>query len=227
MSRTGWSAANYMRYAGAVVSAAPLTISAWAYSSVSTATKQIMVGLYKSTATGNVDAFRMLLDASAVNAVASNASTSGEAFSTAGPATNTWFHAAAVFTSATSRASFLNGGNKGTDTTNITPASLDRTSIGLRDNVSGDQAFASGGTGYIADVAIWNVALTDAEVLSLSKGFSPLKVRPSGLVFYCPLLGITPEPNLINAATAPTIQGTLTAGPHAPLIMPRRSLIIP
>ena len=110
----------------------------------------------------------------------------------------------------------------------ITPASINRTSIGKRDNVSADRNFGSTGTGYLADVGIWNVALTDAEVLSLSKGVSPLKVRPSALVLYCPLYGGgSTEPNLISAATEPAIQGTLTQGPHPPILMPSRSIIFP
>jgi hypothetical protein len=36
--------------------------------------------------------------------------------------------------------------------------------------------------------AVWNAALTDAEVAILATGFSPKKVRPQSLVFYAPLV---------------------------------------
>jgi hypothetical protein len=39
-----------------------------------------------------------------------------------------------------------------------------------------------------AEVGIWNVALTDAEVASLAKGMTCDKVRPQSLVFYAPLV---------------------------------------
>ena len=35
-----------------------------------------------------------------------------------------------------------------------------------------------------AEVAIWNIALTTDEILSLSKGFAPYLIRPSNLRFY-------------------------------------------
>lgn len=226
MSRTGWSSTNFMRGTTLPVSAAPLTISAWGYTSIAASNTQDMVGLYKSSATGNIDCFRLALDVSAVIFQANNGSASGTATTSQGPSTNTWFHAAGVQASATSRAAYFNGGFKGTDTLSRTPAGIDRASIGKRDNVSSDNNFGRTGTGYLADVAMWNVALTDAEILSLSLGFSPLLVRPSGLVFYSPLYGVgSNEPNLINSAAEATINGTLTQGIHPPIIMPRRPLI--
>jgi hypothetical protein len=42
--------------------------------------------------------------------------------------------------------------------------------------------------GLAAEAAVWNVALSDAEVVSLSKGFKPYRIRPQSLVFYAPLI---------------------------------------
>ena len=42
--------------------------------------------------------------------------------------------------------------------------------------------------GLIAEVGIWNAALTAAEVASLAKGMTCDKVRPQNLVFYAPLV---------------------------------------
>lgn len=41
---------------------------------------------------------------------------------------------------------------------------------------------------YLSDVAIWTVSLTDNEVSSLEKGFSPRRVRPSALIVHVPLV---------------------------------------
>ena len=41
--------------------------------------------------------------------------------------------------------------------------------------------------GSLAEAAIWNAALSDAEVAALATGVSPLLVRPGSLVFYAPL----------------------------------------
>ena len=42
--------------------------------------------------------------------------------------------------------------------------------------------------GSIAEAAIWSAALTDDEILSLAKGFTPDQIRPQSLVFYAPLI---------------------------------------
>ena len=44
-------------------------------------------------------------------------------------------------------------------------------------------------SGDIAEAAIWNIALDDADVALLAKAFDPRMVRPEGLVFYAPLIG--------------------------------------
>ena len=43
-------------------------------------------------------------------------------------------------------------------------------------------------TGDMAEVGIWNAALTAAEIASLAKGMTPDKIRPQNLVFYAPLV---------------------------------------
>ena len=42
--------------------------------------------------------------------------------------------------------------------------------------------------GYIAEVGIWNAALTAAEIASLADGMTCDKIRPQSLVFYAPLV---------------------------------------
>ena len=42
--------------------------------------------------------------------------------------------------------------------------------------------------GLIAEVGIWNVALTQPEIASLAAGYTCDKVRPQSLVFYSPLI---------------------------------------
>lgn len=91
-----------------------------------------------------------------------------------------WNHLCAVFTSNSSRAMFINGANKGTDTTAVTTSSLTQFCIGIEPNTGGYY------NGNIAGVAVWNVALTDAEVAMLASGISPLRIRPWSIVFYAP-----------------------------------------
>ena len=49
-------------------------------------------------------------------------------------------------------------------------------------------SFAGAFNGRIAEVGIWNVALTAEEIASLAKGMTCDKVRPQSLVFYAPLV---------------------------------------
>ena len=42
--------------------------------------------------------------------------------------------------------------------------------------------------GKIAEVGIWNAALTTAEIASLASGIICDKIRPQSLVFYAPLV---------------------------------------
>ena len=42
--------------------------------------------------------------------------------------------------------------------------------------------------GRLAEVGIWNIDLTAAEIASLAKGMTPDKIRPQSLVFYAPLV---------------------------------------
>lgn len=100
--------------------------------------------------------------------------------STTGCTSGQWHHACGVFTSSTSRTVYLDGGSSATNTNSVTPL-VDRTEVGAwRSSLW----FA----GDIAEVGVWNVALTAAEVASLAKGVSPALVRPQSLVTYLPLI---------------------------------------
>jgi hypothetical protein len=52
-------------------------------------------------------------------------------------------------------------------------------------------ALANYMNGRVAEVGVWNVALTASEIESLASGISPLMVRPDALVFYAPMLTTT------------------------------------
>ena len=71
-------------------------------------------------------------------------------------------------------------------------------------------------SGSIAEPAVWNVVLTDAEVAILGAGFSPLFVRPQNLVFYPDLIrGLNDK---VGGLTL-TANGTVVSA-HPPIIYP-------
>ena len=231
MARTGWSATNFLRHGVGLVTAAPLTMAAWCWTTSTTEQQTILWVGEAAEANTPRDQFRLGLDAAAhVQANTGNSAGSTAALSSTTYSASTWFHAAGVFdiTTATDRAAFLNGGGKGTNTTNRVPAGIDRTSIGFNDNAAPANPFGGTGTGYIAEVGLWNTNLTDSEILVLARGASPLLVRPGNLVAYWPLLGRhSPEIDLVGGANM-AIQGTLShSGNHAPIYYPSRTRFIP
>lgn len=71
--------------------------------------------------------------------------------------------------------------------------------------------------GKIAEVAIWDAALSAAELAALAKGVSPLLIRPANLKGYWPLWGVgSPEADLSGNKNNATITGTVNAANHAP-----------
>ena len=169
----------------APVLAVPLTIAAWFYcDDVTTWADRNLVSIQDKDTEVNFFQLRLRAgDTEIVRAHTRSAAAQAGAVSTAEYSVNTWHHAAAVFSATDARAAFLDGANKGTETTNITPANLDSVSIGRIGDSSPGQ-YMSGGI-FLA--AVWDVALTDAEVALLAAKYAPLCIRPESLVAFWPL----------------------------------------
>jgi hypothetical protein len=105
---------------------------------------------------------------------------------TTGYTTGVWHHACGVFVSTTSRTVYLDGGSSATGTTSINPTGVNRIYNGVALDSSGLPVLYF--DGRIAEVGIWNAALTAAEIASLADGMTCDKVRPQSLVFYAPLV---------------------------------------
>lgn len=154
-------------------------------------------------------------------------STEARATSATGYTIDTWHHAAGTIytdtTEADRRQAFIDGvgGSIDTEVQAIpTSANLQQTSIAA--NNTGGQPFG----GFIAEVGIWNVRLSDGAIAALAEGVSPILVRSDALVAYWPLIGrYSPEIDLIGG-----IDMTLTGSPanvaHPAMIYPRRPHII-
>ena len=169
----------------APVLAVPLTMAAWFYcDDVTTWTDRNLVSIQDKDTEKNYFQLRLRAgDTEIVRAHTRSAAAQGGATSTAEYNVNTWHHAAAIFSATDARAVYLDGANKGTENTDITPVDLDSVSIGRLGDSSPDQ-YMSGGI-FLA--AIWNVALTDAEVALLAAKHAPLCIRPENLMAFWPL----------------------------------------
>jgi len=160
----------------------PLTMACW-FQTTNLTTDQLLIML--SNASGNhyfTLAFNGPTAGDPIGVAASAGGAAAGAASTTGVLANTWYHACGVFTSATSRTVYLNGGSSATNTTSVSPTGITTGNLG-----SFFSAFVFL-PGQMADVGIWNAALTQDEVVSLAKGVACSKIRPQSLNLYAPLI---------------------------------------
>lgn len=139
-----------------------------------------------SNSSGNAGALRLVMLGTGTRGTSINASNVASTVdtTTGSVSVGVWGHHAATFTN-TSRSAFFNGSNKATvNVTNIA-SGFTRTQIGARRAGSAIDAYFNG---RIAEVGVWNVVLTDDEILSLGKGVSCSLVRPQNLVLYAPMI---------------------------------------
>lgn len=105
---------------------------------------------------------------------------------------NQWNHVFGVWAASNNRLVMLNGdlANKGVNLVDDeTPLSLNRTTIGRSDDSSPRRQMS----GSVAWMAVWNVALAEAEGVSLANGAHPNQIRPEERNAFWPLGGLDTE----------------------------------
>jgi hypothetical protein len=200
---------DYVRGTQAIT-AFPATICVW-FKPTSFAAGTCIGGIHAS---GSTHGLRGGTAATTGGWVAQSIATSSRSVTTVNTATlNAWNHGASVFADPSTRRAILNG-----DLVNLTAesfaggalAGIDRATIGMRDASSASLPYP----GLAAHFAMWNVALTDEEVVALSKGWSPLRIRRSALKHYVPLMGAIARD--LMTATSFTITGSVTSSTDGP-----------
>jgi hypothetical protein len=99
-------------------------------------------------------------------------------------AQDTWYSAGFVEAASNSRYAFFETSKSSTNTATFTPSGVN--GIGIGGPTAGG-AFTTH-PGYLAEAAIWDVALNDDEAISLARGFKPSRIRPQHLQFYAPII---------------------------------------
>ena len=96
-----------------------------------------------------------------------------------------WQHFCAVFASSTSRTVYMDGvaGTEVTTSADVKGDSAKRLSIGEYATTWNREM-----NGHLADVALWNVALSASEVAILADAYTAIQVRPDSLVSYYPFV---------------------------------------
>lgn len=217
MARKLNGSSQYLEHSAAALSGPPFTFACWALVTALPSANQALLSLSNS---GGGNLFQLQVRGAAsgkpIGMQVSSGSNS-QAVTSAGPSANVWFHAAGWVASSTSRAAYLNGGNKGTDSTSIAnPTGLNETDVGVYWSSTGRAGWFAGA---VAEAAIWNAVLSDAEIAALAAGVLPRRVRPQNLLAYWPLGGLlAPEPDLSGNAQNLTVAGA-TAANHAPVTL--------
>jgi hypothetical protein len=124
-----------------------------------------------------------------------------------------WYHLAGVFGGPASRQCYVNGVQQATSSENEGTA---WPGFGMVE-VCRLNTNAAGATGTVAEAAIWSAALSAAELLALTRGAPPTRIRPTALALYWPLWGVAAtEPDLSGNGRNGTVTGA-TRADHAPV----------
>ena len=182
MARQFSGSGQYLTRSGSPVTAEPFTLACWYVTSSATA-DQALISLAPNSGNYHLLALGGTAGGDPVSAVSFDGS-AGVAEATAAFSTGVWQQACGVFAATNDRRVYMNGGNEGTDTTDISVGTLTTARIGYSADSSPQYYLA----GNVAEAAIWNVALAQAEITMLGIGVSPLLIRPASLVAYWPLI---------------------------------------
>lgn len=206
---------QYLSYAGAILTATPMSMSALVYKDDG-AVGGIMLSIGNSLTAAR---FQLQYDANEdVDCTATSVAGGNNPATSSGAGGNdVWLHAGGVWASATSRTAYRDGGNKGTNAVSTIPLLCDRTFIGAKADSAGPGTYMSGG---LAEIALWDIDLTDAEMTILSQFVSPICVRPGNLVAYWRLVDATSPAIDIVGGYHMTFNGSPTKMAHPRVFYP-------
>ena len=207
MSRSFSSASDYLDAATAVIATRPCTISLWAKNGdLGGASGEHYFNIGVSGSSDNRITLFCGNGTGLVAAGERDASASQAAIALTTYAVGGWFNLTGVFTSDSSRACFVNGAAKATNSGVASPSAFNAT------RVSGNLVSTPGNPilsgGLVAYIGVWNIALADADVLKLYTQ-TPDLVQSANLIEYWPLIGNqSPEPSSGTQGTSLTVTGT-------------------
>src|SRR3990167_10758831 len=135
MARDFNGSSDNLKLSSTILTSYPFTMAAWVNPDITTSAMAVM-GVYESAGSpGDRWSIELRGDAAGdpVRFISRRLTNQVDASTTTGFVASVWQHVCAVGASATSRAVFLNGGSKGTNTTDSTPTAQDVTTIGVLD----------------------------------------------------------------------------------------------
>lgn len=155
-----------------------------------------------------------------VAVVANDGTAIGSAIAVGGYTPNTWTHVLYRERHASLRVIYVDGVNIDSDSTTVNPSSID--SLWLGDYTLSEY------TGELAEVAIWDDPLPNADIPkmaeSLAAGFPPLLAHPNNLVYYSPLINGEDEYDIVGGLQL-TETGSVGVSAHPTIIKPTISIV--
>jgi hypothetical protein len=217
------TSSQYLNLGSAVLSAEPITVSAWFYTDDNAQSgAQTVFSLGSSSSSTHYFVLWWASATTTMEAIARAAAAARKATYSVTPTNNTWYHVGGIWATTTDRTVYFDG-NTGNNTQFASPT-VNQTSIGARWTTSASQFMS----GRLADVGLWNVALTSTEMGMLQAGYSPWQVRRASLVAWWRLLGS--EDQDLVAGNHLTAQGSPTTAGHPPIYNPlirKRTFVVP
>lgn len=147
------------------------------------------------------------------------------AITTNGATVGGWNHLLAYRASATDARVYLDNAGEGTNTTSVTgvDALTDSFAVGM----SRDDTPTDPNDGVLAEIAIWNVAITDAALRqALANGVSPELILPGNLIRHFRCVNLADLNDRMSSTTL-TAFNTPISGRHPAISMPSKQLILP
>lgn len=206
------------RLVGALAAAkagAPLSISCWIKGVANTGAARVAAALAATDGVFDNSEYLNLTTAGFLQANTRTTSNANAQTLVAIP-DSTWCHGLAVFATGSDRRIYLDGANKVTNTTNRTIAAvLDTIVLGSRADAT---AFFPG---RVAELAIWDAILSDADAAALAAGDSPMSLATAPLRYY----RLKTDALDINGANGLTVTGATVDADHPPVDDPPGSVV--
>jgi hypothetical protein len=191
---------QHINWSSPLVTAAPFTVCAWFKADQLATTKGDEMQIWTSSDTvggGSLKWFSMRIDDAVgnedkVQVVTRQDGTIASFYTTSAITAQKWHHACYVEIASNSREVYLDAGNKGTDSTSVTPTGVDTTNVGI---LQTDQVptYFDPFDGIIDEVRIYNRVLTATEIAALyqsgSAKFASSKTLTTGTTLADGLVG--------------------------------------
>jgi hypothetical protein len=181
------ASSQYLSTGSTPISTFPCTLACW-FRVVNNTTNHALVAVQDAGASSR---FQLSVNPSVSRAVQAAVFNSSNSVGILGMfvsafSANTWYHSCGTFPNQGEVNAYFNGAIGTTFGSGaLTVSGLDQVLVGTRTSAGTNGLYMNG---LIAEVGIWNAALTAAEIAFLAKGMTCDKVRPQNLVFYAPLV---------------------------------------